>query len=76
MTDSREARLRIVSQGKVRSVARSFEGRTKFLPSIGGMICQLSEEEEHCYRTSREALSAAEAFRDEAREKLKDEFGG
>ncbi|ARQ95306.1 hypothetical protein [Bradyrhizobium phage BDU-MI-1] len=75
VTESREARLRIVAQGKCRSVPRSFDGRTKYLPSIGGMICQLSEEEEDCYATSKQAVAAAEAFRAEARQKLEEEFG-
>lgn len=76
MADSREARLRIVASGKCRSIARSFEGRTKYLASVGGMICQLSEDEEHCFSTSKSAVAAAEAFRAEAREKLIEEFGG
>lgn len=73
---TREERLRIVATGKCRSVARSFESGTKYLPSINGMICQLSEEEEDCFRTSKEAVAAAEAFRAQAREKLHEEFGG
>jgi hypothetical protein len=40
------------------------------------MVCQLSEDEEDCYPTSKKAVVAAEAFRDEAREKLQEEFGG
>ena len=75
MTDNREARLRIVAGGKCRSVTRSFEGRVKYLPSIGGMICQLSEIEANCFHTSREAKAAAETFRDEARAKLEEEYG-
>ncbi|SDK39164.1 hypothetical protein SAMN05444163_8003 [Bradyrhizobium ottawaense] len=75
MADTREARLRIVASGKCRSASRNFGGRLKYLPSIGGMICQLSEEEEDCYHTSKEAVAAAEAFREEARQKLQDEFG-
>jgi hypothetical protein len=75
MADSREARLRIVASGKCRSASRNFGGRLKYLPSIGGMICQLSEAEEDCYATSKEAVAAAQRFRDEARDKLQEEFG-
>jgi hypothetical protein len=76
MAETREERLRIVAKGKCRAATRSFGGRIKYLPSIARMICQLSEAEEDCYATSKEAVAAAEAFRDEARAKLEEEFGG
>ena len=76
MTESREERLRIVAYGRCRAAPRNFDGRRKYLPSISGMICQLSEAEEDCYRTSKEAVAAAETFRAIAREKLVEEFGG
>lgn len=71
----REAKLRILATGKCRSVAIQFDDRVKYLPSIGGMICQSSEREEDCFHTSKEARSAAEAFRNEAQARLKEEFG-
>jgi hypothetical protein len=74
--ESREARLRIVASGKCKASPRHFENRTKYVPTVGGMVCQLSEEEEDCYPTSKKAMAAAEEFRDEARKKLWDEFGG
>jgi hypothetical protein len=40
------------------------------------MVCQISEYEEDCHATSKRALAAAEAFRDQARMKLIEEFGG
>jgi hypothetical protein len=73
--DVREVRLRIVANGKCRAAVRQFENRTKYVPTIGGMVCQLSEEEEDCYPTSKRAVAAAEAFREEARSKLAEEFG-
>lgn len=72
---TREEQLKIVAKGKCRAAMRSFGGRIKYLPSVAGMICQISEEEQDCYATSKEAVAAAEAFRDEARVKLEEEFG-
>jgi hypothetical protein len=72
---AREVKLRIVAQGKCRSVPRSFDGRIKYLPSVGGMICQLSEAEEDCFDTSKQAVLAAEGFREQARARLQEEFG-
>jgi len=76
VTESREERLRIVANGKCRSEPRQFEGRTKFVATVAGMVCQLSEHEEDCHPTSKKAVAAAEAFRAEARGKLIEEFGG
>ncbi|WP_316200868.1 MULTISPECIES: hypothetical protein [unclassified Bradyrhizobium] len=64
-----------MATGKCRAAVRHFENRTKYVPTVAGMVCQISEYEEDCYRTSKEAVAAAEAFRDEAREKLVEEFG-
>jgi hypothetical protein len=73
---TREDRLRIVANGKCRAVVRHFDNRTKYLPTVAGMVCQISEYEEDCHATSKRALAAAEAFRDQARMKLIEEFGG
>lgn len=76
MTESREERLRIVAFGKCRAAPRHFENRTKFVPTVAGMVCQLSEDEEDCFATSKKALVAAEEFRAWARERLVEEYGG
>ena len=75
MSDSRLERLRIVANGKCRAASRSFGPRVKWLPSIDGMIAQISEEEADCFDTSKEAVEAAKRFRDKARAKLYEEFG-
>jgi hypothetical protein len=72
---TREERLRIVSRGKCSAASRTFGARVKWLPSVAGMIAQISEAEEDCYDTSKEAVAAAKRFREEARAKLHDEFG-
>jgi hypothetical protein len=54
---------------------RSFGSRVKWLPAIDGMIAALSKDESDCLATSKEAVAAAKAFRDEARAKLEEEFG-
>jgi hypothetical protein len=66
--------LRIVANAKCRAEVRHFENRTMYVPTVGGMVCQFSQEEEDCYPTSKKAVAAAEAFRDEARKKLWEEF--
>lgn len=76
MTESREERLRIVASGKCRASPRHFENRTKYVPTVAGMVCQLSEAEDDCFPTSKKAVAAAEEFRETAREKLIEEFGG
>ena len=75
MAETREERLRIVARGKCSAAMRSFGGRVKWLPSIDGMIAQLSEEEDDCFHGSKEAVAAAKRFRDQARAILHEEFG-
>ncbi|MEH2517527.1 hypothetical protein V1279_003100 [Bradyrhizobium sp. AZCC 1610] len=72
---TREERLRIVARGRCSAASRTFGPRVKYLPAIDGMIAQLSEEEDDCFDTSKEAVAAAKRFRDEARAKLHEEFG-
>ena len=61
-------------RGKCSAAMRSFEARVKWLPSINEMIVQISEAEEDCYDSSKEAVAAAKHFRDDARAKLHDEY--
>ena len=43
-------------------------------PTVAGRIAQLSEEEDDCFDSSKDAAAAAKRFRDEARAKLHEEF--
>jgi len=72
---TREELLRIVARGKCSAAMRTFGTKVKWLPSIDGMIAQISEAEADCIDSSKGAIAAAKSFRDEARSKLDDEFG-
>jgi hypothetical protein len=75
MTTDRRERLIILSKGKASAAERRFGSRIKFLPSIDGMICQLSEEESDCFDRRKDAVDAARAFKQEAKSRLCDEYG-
>lgn len=75
MTTTREERLKIVARGKCSAASRTFGAKIKWLPAVDGRIAQLSEEEDDCFDSSKDAVAAAKRFRDEARAKLHEEFG-
>jgi hypothetical protein len=75
MSPTREERLQIVARGKCSAAGRTFGARIKWLPSIDGMIAQISEEEGDCYDLRKEAIDAAKRFREEAKATLHEEFG-
>jgi UDP-N-acetylglucosamine enolpyruvyl transferase len=70
MSEDYVERLHIVAKGRVSTTKRVFEGRTKYLPTVAGMICQISQEEEDCFVTSKAALKAAIEFQIEAVRRL------
>ena len=56
---NREERLRIVASGKCSAASRAFGPRVKYLSAVNGIIIQLSEEEDDCFDSSKEAVAAA-----------------